>query len=75
MLCDEDKQDTQNVAKLLFTLAYNFDTEKSSSGSETLNQVSGFAPNTILLDVILPAWAGPIPIRPSANWVVEKLFR
>ena len=75
MLCDEDKQDTQNIAKLVFTLAYIFTSEKSYSGSETLNQVSGFAPDTILLDVIVPAWAGPIPIRRSASRVVEKIFK
>ena len=50
----EDEPDIQAVAKLALEMVGGYQVTLCSSGQEALNKVSGFAPDLILLDVMMP---------------------
>lgn len=55
----EDEPDIQAVAKLALELVGGFEVKVCSSGEEALLEVEAFAPDMILLDVMMPGMDGP----------------
>ena len=55
----EDEPDIQAVAKLALELVGGFTVKVCSSGEEALREVEAFAPQMILLDVMMPVMDGP----------------
>lgn len=63
ILYAEDEPDIQTVAKLALELVGGFKVLICNSGTETLERVSGFAPDLILLDVMMPGMDGPSTLQ------------
>ncbi len=63
ILYAEDEPLIQAVAKLALEKVGGFSVLICSSGQEALDQVTGFAPDLILLDVIMPGIDGPETFR------------
>jgi len=63
VLCAEDDPDIQIVAKLALELVGGFETMICGNGNETLQQAAAFAPDLILLDVMMPGMDGPTTLR------------
>lgn len=59
----EDEPDIQTVAKIALEAVGGFTVCVCSSGSEALTKVIGFAPDFILLDVMMPGMDGPATIK------------
>ncbi len=55
----EDEPGIQTVAKLALEMVGKFTVKLCSSGEEALSEVAGFAPDMILLDVMMPGMDGP----------------
>jgi len=55
----EDEPDIQAVAQLALELVGGFTVKVCSSGEEALREVEAFAPQMILLDVMMPVMDGP----------------
>lgn len=55
----EDEPDIQAVAKLALEMVGGFTVKICSSGEEALREVETFAPDMILLDVMMPGMDGP----------------
>lgn len=55
----EDEPDIQTVARLALETLGGFTVEICSSGNEALQRVTGFQPQLILLDVMMPGMDGP----------------
>ncbi|WPC04987.1 response regulator [Pseudomonas benzenivorans] len=55
----EDDTSIQAVAKVALEAVGGFKVLSCSSGQEALDQVQGFAPDFILLDVMMPGMDGP----------------
>ena len=55
----EDDPDIQQVAQLAPEVAGGFTIETCSSGQEAIDKASGFAPQMILIDVMMPGMDGP----------------
>lgn len=55
----EDDLDIQKIAKLALEAVGGFSVLACASGSEALDVVAGFAPDLILLDVMMPGMDGP----------------
>ncbi|MEX6502033.1 response regulator [Pseudomonas zhanjiangensis] len=55
----EDDPSIQAVAKVALEAVGGFTVLSCSSGQEALDQVQGFAPDFILLDVMMPGMDGP----------------
>lgn len=55
----EDDPDIQMVARLALGMVGGFTVEICSSGQEALTKVEAFAPDLILLDVMMPVMDGP----------------
>ncbi len=55
----EDEKDIQEVAQLALELIGGYTVEVCSSGAEALDRVVAFAPDLILLDVMMPDMDGP----------------
>jgi CheY-like chemotaxis protein len=55
----EDEGDIQAVAQLALEAVGGFSVRICSSGGEALKEVSRFAPDLILLDVMMPGMDGP----------------
>lgn len=54
----EDDRDIQRIAQLALEKVGGFDVKICSSGHEALAEVSGFSPDLILLDIMLPEMDG-----------------
>jgi CheY-like chemotaxis protein len=54
----EDEQDIQTIAKMALEIVGGFEVTICSSGMEALQTVAGFAPDIILLDVMMPGMDG-----------------
>ncbi|MFI3185677.1 MAG: response regulator [Methylococcaceae bacterium] len=54
----EDEPDIQAVAKLALEMVGGYQVLICSSGQEALDKVGGFAPDLILLDVMMPGMDG-----------------
>ena len=63
ILCVEDEQDIQIVAKLALESVGNFTVHMCSSGNDALAELPGFGPDIILLDVMMPGMDGPSWVR------------
>jgi two-component system OmpR family response regulator len=55
----EDDSSIQAVAKVALEAVGGFQVLSCSSGQDALDQVQGFAPDFILLDVMMPGMDGP----------------
>ncbi len=55
----EDEKDIQEVAQLALESIGGYTVEVCSSGAEALDRVVAFAPDLILLDVMMPDMDGP----------------
>lgn len=67
ILLVEDEIDIQIVARLALTDLAGFDLEVCSSGKEALEKADEFAPDLILLDVMMPELDGPSTLRELRN--------
>lgn len=63
ILCVEDDPDIQAVARLALEMVGGFEVMTCSSGQEALDNAAGFAPDLILLDVMMPGMDGPSTLR------------
>jgi two-component system, OmpR family, response regulator len=59
----EDEPDIQAVAKLALERVGGFTVKICSSGQEALREVQAFAPDMILLDVMMPGMDGPTTLE------------
>ena len=55
----EDEPDIQAVAKLALEMVGGFEVKICSSGEEALVEAEAFAPQLLLLDVMMPGMDGP----------------
>ncbi len=63
ILLVEDDPDIQIVARLALSDLAGFELEVASSGREALEKAPAFAPDLILLDVMMPELDGPSTLR------------
>ena len=59
----EDEPDIQAVAKLALEMVGGFTVKICSSGDEALREAADFAPDMILLDVMMPGIDGPATLN------------
>ena len=59
----EDEQDIQEVGQLALEAIGGYTVEVCSSGAEALDRVVEFAPDLILLDVMMPDMDGPTTLK------------
>ena len=59
----EDEPDIQAVAKLALEMVGKFTVKICSSGEEALREAAAFAPDMILLDVMMPGMDGPTTLK------------
>lgn len=59
----EDEPDIQAVARLSLEMVGGFTVRICSSGQEALDAVTAFAPDMILLDVMMPGMDGPSTLK------------
>jgi len=59
----EDEPDIQAVAKLALEMVGGFTVKVCSSGAEALREAVTFAPDMILLDVMMPGMDGPTTLK------------
>lgn len=63
----EDDPSIQAVAKVALEAVGGFQVLSCASGQEALDQVQGFAPDFILLDVMMPGMDGPTVLHQLYN--------
>lgn len=63
ILCVEDEPDIRAVAKLALEAIGGFTVEICGSGQEALDRAPVWAPQLILLDVMMPGMNGPTTMR------------
>lgn len=63
ILYAEDEPDIQMVARLALESLGGFTVEICNSGDEALARASGFQPQLILLDVMMPGMDGPTTLK------------
>lgn len=59
----EDEPDIQEVARLALEMVGGFTVKVCSSGEEALQEAEAFAPDMILLDVMMPGMDGPSTLK------------
>jgi CheY-like chemotaxis protein len=59
----EDEPDIQVVAKLALEMVGGFTVKVCSSGEEAMRAAEAFAPDMILLDVMMPGMDGPSTLK------------
>lgn len=59
----EDEPDIQAVAKIALEMVGGFTVKICSSGEEALREVAAFAPDMLLLDVMMPGMDGPSTLK------------
>ncbi len=63
ILMVEDDGDIQTVAQLSLEAVGGFTVEVCSGGAEALERVEAFAPDLVLLDVMMPGMDGPTVLK------------
>ncbi len=63
ILYAEDEPDIQSVTKLALEMIGGYQVQVCINGIDALDQVSGFDPSLILLDVMMPGLDGPGTLR------------
>lgn len=63
ILCVEDEPDIQEVTRLALEMVGGYQVMICGSGQEALDKANGFAPDLILLDVMMPDMDGPTTLR------------
>lgn len=63
ILMVEDDPDIQVVAQISLEAVGGYTVEMCSSGREALQKVKGFAPDLVLLDVMMPGMDGPVVLQ------------
>lgn len=59
----EDEKDIQEVAKLALEMVGGYQVKVCSSGEQALAEAEAFAPQMILLDVMMPSMDGPTTLK------------
>ncbi len=59
----EDEPDIQAVAKLALEMVGGFEVKVCASGAEAVREAADFAPDMILLDVMMPEMDGPATLK------------
>jgi two-component system, OmpR family, response regulator len=59
ILCIDDESDILEVAQMCLETVGGFDVDTCTGGQEALGKVDEFAPDLILLDVMMPGMNGP----------------
>ncbi len=59
----DDERDIQEIAKITLETVGGFAVETCASGREALDKVVGFAPDVILMDVMMPGMDGPMTFQ------------
>jgi CheY-like chemotaxis protein len=59
----EDEPDIQTIGRLALETVGGFEVVLCASGAEALDQVQQFAPDLVLLDVMMPEMDGPTTLR------------
>jgi two-component system, OmpR family, response regulator len=59
IMCVDDERDILDVAQLCLETVSGFEVKTCTSGQEALTKVEAFAPDLILLDVMMPGMNGP----------------
>lgn len=59
----EDEKDIQAVAKISLEMVGGFELKICSSGQEALEVAADFAPDLVLLDVMMPGMDGPTTMK------------
>ena len=62
ILMVEDETDIQTIARVALELVGGFDVEICSGGEEALAKAPAFAPDLIVLDVMMPVMDGPMTL-------------
>ena len=63
VLIVEDEPDIQAIARIALEMVGGFTVEICSSGQEALDKAPGFAPQLIVLDVMMPKMDGPTALE------------
>lgn len=63
ILIVEDEPDIQMIARLALKNVGGFTVRVASSGADALTEAPGFAPDLILLDVMMPGMDGPTTLK------------
>ena len=63
----EDEPDIQIIARLALERVGGFQVEICSTGLEALERVTSFAPDLVLLDVMMPGMDGPDTLKALHN--------
>lgn len=63
ILMVEDEPDIQAVARIALEALGGFEVEMCGSGREALDRVPSYAPDLILMDVMMPGMDGPTTLR------------
>jgi two-component system OmpR family response regulator len=63
VLCVEDEEDIRTVAVLALKGFGGFDVRACASGAEAIQEAPAFAPQIILLDVMMPGMDGPTTLK------------
>ena len=63
ILYAEDEPDIQTIARLALETVGGFSVHICSNGEEAVEEVTAFAPDMILLDVMMPGMDGPTTLK------------
>lgn len=59
----EDDPDIREVAKMALELSEKFEVMQCASGEEAISKAADFAPDVLLLDVMMPGMNGPTTLQ------------
>lgn len=59
----EDDEDIREVAKMALEISGAFEVLQCASGEEAIQKAPGFAPDVLLLDVMMPGMSGPTTLE------------